>query len=383
MYLDSPTSETAVKVFQVTGRRDMRDFIYLPEKIHKDHEGWVPPVYYQEWHYYDPRKNRAMTYSDTVLALASMNGKIVGRIMGLINKRCNEFRNQKDARFGCLECPNDYSVAHALLSYVEKWATEKGMKKIVGPMGFNNQDPSGFLIDGFDQNPTFSTYHNYEYINHLLERDNYSKDVDYVVYKVDIMEEAPEFYSKVYDRIKRRKEYKINEFTRRKQLKPFIEPILQLMNECFTDLYGFQPLDNIEMKKLAKRYSLFLDPRFVKIVTKDNRVVGFNIAMPNLSEGFRKAKGRLLPFGIIHILRASKKTEQLDSLIGAIAEEYRGRGLDAAMAYTTIMSARKAGMKFADSHHELEDNIKVRAEMERLGGKVYKRFRIYKKDLQT
>jgi GNAT superfamily N-acetyltransferase len=376
-----PVSEVSVEIREVTGRRDLKEFIFLPEKIHKDHSGWVPPIYSQEWDYFNPGKNRALSYSDHILALAYLNGKVVGRIMGIINKRCNEFRNEKNARFGYLECPENQTVAHALLSYVENWARDRGMIKIVGPMGFNNQDPAGFLIEGYEYEPTFSTYFNYGYINQLLANEKYSKEVDYVVYKIDIPVELPEFYTRIYDRIITRENYKVNEFTKIKQIKPFIVPVLELMNNCFADLYGFQPLDTMEMNDLAERILLFLDPRFVKIVTKDNQVIGFNIAMPNLTDGVRRAKGRLFPLGLYFIRRASKRTEQLDTLMGAIKKEYRGRGIDVAMTYTTILSAQKAGLKYADSHHELEDNTKVRAEMERLGGKIYKRFRIYKKDL--
>jgi GNAT superfamily N-acetyltransferase len=376
-------SDLSAEIRRVTGRRELKEFIFLPEKIHKGHPLWVPPVYYQEMKYFNQSKNRAFIYSDYMLALAYRNGRAVGRIMGIVNKRCNEFRSERNARFSCLECPDDQTVAHALLSSAENWAAERGMEKIVGPMGFNNQDPSGFLTEGFEHQPTFSTYYNFDYVNRLLTDENYSKEVDYVVYKIDIPDEMPDFYRKIYDRIIAKGEYKVHEFTRRRQLEPYIVPILGLMNEGFAELYGYQPLDNIEMNSLAKRYLTFLDPRFVKAVTKDGQVIGFNIAMPNISDGIRKAGGRLFPFGFIHILSASKKTEQLDTLIGGIKKEYRGRGIDVAMGYTTILSAQKAGLKYADSHHELEDNVKVRAEMERLGGKVYKRFRIYKKELKT
>ncbi len=371
----------SVEIKVVTGKRELKKFIFLPEKIHQDHTGWVPPIYSQEWHYLDPRKNKAFSYSDCVLALAFRNGKAVGRIMGIINRRCNEYKYERNARFGYLECPEDQNIVGKLLTYVEDWAREKGMVKIVGPMGFNNHDPNGFLIEGFEYNPTFGSYYNFPYINRLVINEGYSKEVDYVVYKVIIPEEMPEFYTRIYNRIISRGEYTLNEFSKRKQIKPFIIPILELMNECFAELYGFQPLENTEMKNLGTRYLPALDPRFVKVVTKDNQLVGFNIAMPNLSEGIRKANGRLTPLGIIYILRGAKRTRQLDSLIGAIKKEYRGLGIDVMMGYTTLVAARNAGFEFADSHHELEDNFKVRAEMERLGGQVYKRFRIYKKDL--
>ena len=299
-----------------------------------------------------------------IIALAYLNGDVTGRKMGIINKRCNEVENERNVRFAYLECPDNQGIAHALLSHLEKWAKEKGMNKIVGPMGFNNQDPQGFMIQGFEHNPTISTNFNFEYINRLLVNEQYSKEADYVVYKIDIPGEMPEFYEKIYNRMIGRGLYEVIEFNKRRQLKSFIIPILELMNECFKDLYGYQPLDDVDMNNMGKRFIRFLDPRFVKVVKKDDHLAGFNIAMPNLSEGLRKAKGRLLPFGILYILKEARRTKQLDTLIGGIKKEYRGRGIDVMMGYTTILEAQRAGFEFADSHLESEENMKVRAEME-------------------
>jgi len=376
-----PQTKNTIEIREVKSRKDLKKFIFLPDKMHQNHPNWVPPIYSQEWQYFNPKKNRAFLYSDYTIALAYFDNKVVGRIMGIINKRVNESTNERNARFGYLECPDNQEIAHALLSYIECWAKEKGMTKIVGPMGFNNQDPQGFMIQGFEHTPTISTNFNFEFINRLLANEHYSKDADYVVYKIDIPNEMPEFYEKIYNRMIERGYYEVAEFNRRKQLKPYIIPILELMNDCFKDLYGYQPLDYIDMNNMGKRFIRFLDPRFVKVVKKDDQLIGFNIAMPNLSEGLRKAKGRLLPFGILHIVIEARRTRQLDTLLGGINEDYRGRGIDVMMGYKTILEAQKAGFKFADSHLELEENTKVRAEMERLGGEVYKRYRIYKKYL--
>ena len=371
----------SIEIKQVSNRKELRKFIYLPEEIHRNHPNWVPPIYMDEWEYFNQKKNKAFIYSDTVLALAYDNNKVVGRIMGIINNRYNEYRHEKNARFGYLECLNDQHIAHELLTHVEEWARAHKMTKIVGPLGFNDQDPEGYLVEGFEHTPTISTYYNFDYINQLLLNEEYAKELDYVVYKVDVPEAMPEFYCKIYQRVTRRKNFKIVEFSNRKQLKAYILPILSLMNECFLDFYGFQPLDQMEMENLAKRYLPILDPRFIKVVTKDDQVIGFNIAMPNIADGIRKAKGRLFPFGIFTILRSAKKTKQLDSIIGGIKEAYRARGIDVMIGYKTIESAQRGSFKMIDSHHELEDNVKVRAEMERLGGEIYKRFRIYQKKI--
>ena len=372
-----------IDIREVKTRRDLKKFIYLPEKIHANHANWVHPIYVDEWKYFNPKKNKAFSYSDTVILLASRREKIVGRIMGIINHRYNEFRKEKVARFGYLETWEDEEVVHALLGYVEDWARKKGMTKIVGPYGFSDQDPEGFLIKGFENRATIATYYSFEWMPGMVERLGYSKDVDYFVYKLDVPEEIPEFYRKILERLEKKGIFKILEFRKRKALKPWIKPVLSLMNECYSEsnIYGYTPLDEKEMEDLAKRYMPVLDPRFVKVVIKNSEVVGFIVGIPDMTEGIQKARGRLFPFGFLMILRAAKKTKQLDLLLGAIKEEYRGRGLDALMGVKMILSAHEAGLEIMDTHHEMEENVRVRAEMERMGGKLYKLYRVYKKDL--
>ena len=372
-----------IEIKEAKGRKDLRRFIYLPEKIHADHKNWVPPLYMDEWKYFSPKKNKAFSYCDTVLYLAYKDNKCVGRIMGIINKRYNEFKNEKAARFGYLESWKDKEVVKALLDYIESWAREKGMNSIIGPYGFTDQDPEGFLIDGFDSTVTVPNYYNFKWMPSFVEELGYEKDMDCVVYKIDVPKEIPEFYKRIRKRLERRGEFKILEFTKTKELKPWVNPVLRLMNECYstTNIYGYTPLGEDEMQDLAKRYLPLLNARFVKGVLREGELVAFIVGMPNPAEGIRKAKGRLFPFGLIKIMREIKKTKQLDLLLGGIKEEYRGRGLDAMMAINMLMSANEEGMEVMDTHHEMESNVKVRAEMERVGGQIYKKFRVYKKDL--
>jgi len=372
-----------INIRELRTKKDLKTFICLPEKIHANHPNWVYPIYMNEWKYFNPEKNKAFSYSDTVLLLAFCGEKAVGRIMGIINSRYNEFRNEKTARFGYLETGKDEEVVRSLLSYVEDWARKKGMTKIIGPYGFSDQDPEGFLIEGFENRATIATYYNFEWMPRFVEKQGYTKDVDYFVYKLDVPKEFPEFYRRIYERIQRKRNFEIVEFRKRKELKPWVKPILHLMNECYTgsSIYGYAPLDEKEMEDLAKRYMPVLDPRFVKVVKKDDEVVSFIIAMPDITEGIQKARGHLFPFGFLKILRAAKKTKQLDLLLGAIKEKYRGRGLDVLMGVKTLLSAHEAGLEMLDTHHELEENVKVRAEMEKMGGKIYKRFRVFQKKL--
>jgi len=372
-----------VSVKQLTSRKDLKTFIYLPEKIHAGHKNWVPPLYIDEWKYFNAKKNKAFAYCDTILLLAYRGKKVVGRIMGIINSRYNEFRREKTARFGYLETWEDEEVIKALLTHVEDWARRKGMTKIVGPYGFTDQDPEGFLIEGFESRATIATVYNFEGMPCLVEKQGYTKDVDYVVYKLDVPKELPEFYKKIYERAQRKANFEIVEFRKRKELKPMVKPVLSLMNECYSQsmIYGYTPLDEKEMTSLAKRYIPVLDPKFLKVVKKGDEIVSFVIGIPDMTEGIQKARGRLFPFGLLKILRAAKKTKQLDLLLGAIKEEYRGRGLDVMMGVKMLASAQEAGLEWIDTHHEMETNVRVRAEMEKMGGKIYKRFRVFQKAL--
>lgn len=372
-----------VEIKEVKSRKDLKSFIFLPEKIHEGHSNWVHPIYMDEWKYFDPSKNKAFSYCDTILLLAFKDGQEAGRAMGIINARYNEYRNEKTARFGYLETWEDQEVLHALLARIEEWARQKGMTKVVGPYGFSDQDPEGFLIEGFEYRATIATYYNFEWMPRRVENEGYVKDIDYYVYKLDVPKELPEFYKRIYQRVERKGNFRVVEFWKKKELKPWIKPILRLMNECYTggEIYGFAPLDEKEMEDLAKRYLPVIDPRFVKAVEKDSEVVAFVVGIPDMTEGIQKARGRLFPFGFLKILRAARKTKQLDLLLGAVKEKYRGLGLDVLMGVKMIQSAQEAGFEIMDTHHEMETNVKVRAEMERMGGKVYKKYRVFHKSL--
>ncbi len=372
-----------ITIKEVKSRKDLKTFIFLPEKIHADHKNWVHPIYMDEWTYFDVKKNKAFSYSDTILLLAYKGEEAAGRIMGIINRRYNEYKKEKTARFGYLETWEDEEVVRALLQAVEDWARDKGMKKIIGPYGFTDQDPEGFLIEGFESRATIATYYNFDWMPGVVEKMGYGKDVDYFVYKLDVPKEFPEFYKKILERVKRKGNFELIELRRKRQIKPWIIPVLDLMNECYigSNIYGYTPLDKQEMLDLAKRYLPVLDPRFVKVITSEGQIVAFIVGIPDMTEGIKKARGRLLPFGFLKILRAAKKTKQLDLLLGAVKEEFRGRGLDVLMGVGMIKSAQEAGFEVMDTHHELESNVKVRAEMEKMGGKLYKKYRVYQKAL--
>lgn len=372
----------AIEVREIAGKKELKAFIYLPEKIHRNHKQWIPPLYMDEWTYFDPLKNKSFSNCMTVMALAWDGDKPVGRIMGIINPHYNEIHLERNARFCYLECYQDIEIARALVDFIGQWAREKGMLKLVGPLGFSDKDPQGCKIEGHDEPVAITTSVNFPWMKEFYEDLGFQKEVDLVSYRIDMPEKVPEYIERISKRVIDSNGYSLLEFTSRKQMRPWIVPVFRLVNETFVNIYGFIPLEEKEMQELADRYIPILDPRFVKVVTNQKgELISFVVSIPELSPGIKRARGRLFPFGWFFILRESRKAKMLTLLLGAIKEPYRGLGIDSLVSYRILESATKAGMEFIDSHLILENNKRMRAEVERIGGKMYKRFRIFYKEL--
>ena len=372
-----------IEVRPVSTPSDYRQFIYLPEKIHRDHANWVHPIFLDDLDYFNEKKNKSFSYCDTVLFLAFRNGEAVGRIMGIIHHPYNAQNGEKHARFSWMECYEDPEVYAALMGAVESWARERGMTHIVGPLGFSDKDPQGFLIEGYDEPVVLASNCNFPYLVSLTEAYGFAPRTNLVVYKVPVPEVLPPIIAKIEERHRRNESgLRVVEFTSRRKVRPYIHPVLKLVNMTFTEIYGFWPYREDEMDDFANRFLYLINPRYIKaVVNREEEVVAFIVGMSDMSEGIRKARGRLLPFGWIHLVLAARRTRQLNLLLGAIHPNYQGRGLDMLMGAKILESAKQTGKTTMDSHLELEHNTKVRAEMERMGGKVYKRFRIYIKRL--
>jgi ribosomal protein S18 acetylase RimI-like enzyme len=370
-----------IVIKEVLTRKDLRDFIYLPEKVHRN-EDWLPPIYMDEWELFDRKKNKSFKYADGMLLLAYRDRKPVGRIMGLINRRYNEINNEQHGRFCFMECYNDREVFHTLISSVENWARQNGMVKLVGPLGFSDKDPQGFQIEGFEYPQFITSANNSSYMNKLVEDEGYTKKIDLVNYLGDMPKEFPRVYERVLVRVEKTEDFKILEFASKKELKPYIIPVLELMNETFSEIYGFVPLNDKEKADFAARYLPILDPKYIKTVQKDDgQLIGFAIGMPDISAGIKACKGRLLPFGIFRVLRESKRSKKLIMMLGGVKKEFRGKGIDVLMGVKILQDGINSKMVSLDSHLVLENNLKMRGEYERIGCKVIKKFRIYQKDL--
>jgi hypothetical protein len=366
----------------VTTRSLLKTYIFLPATLYKGATQWVPPLYADEWSFHNPKQNKALGYCPVIRFLAYRNGKPVGRIMGIIHTPYNLQHQEKTARFFNLDCINEQVVVHRLITGIEAWAKANGATKLIGPYGFSDKDPQGLQIEGFEFLPVLATPTNPAYLKELIEHEGFEKEIDCVSYRMAIPERLSGLYEKIHERAAQNKKLKLVEFHSKRALKPYILPVLRLVNEAYAHIFGFVPMTDEEMKKFAAQYLPVLDPEFVKaVVNAENTLVAFVVAMPDMSRGLQQAKGKLFPFGFIHIMKAMRTTNQLNLLLGAIKPGYRNLGISVLLGRAMFASALKRNLTIMDSHLVLENNLPMRGECEKLDGKVYKRYRVYGKEL--
>lgn len=373
----------SIIIKEVKTTADLKTFIYLPEKIHRQHATWLPPLYIDDEKFFSEKRNPAFKHNDTILLLALDNNRPVGRIMGIIPHDFNKLNNIHTARFSYFECYEDRKIFDALIHAVEDWARQKGCNQVIGPMGFSDKEPQGFVTKGFDAPTMMVTNCSFEFMKEFILQSNYNPHVELCQYDVPITDTIVERYKNYVKRVENNLKITVHEFTSSRKIKPFVKPVFNLINNTYQKIYGFTAVTEAEMNEFANRFLPLLNPRLVKIITDENNdVVAFIIAMPDLSEGIRKARGRILPLGWLHLYKSFKKAKRLVLLLGSISRGMQGKGLDAVLATRIFTSAINLGFTIVDSHLIMRENTKMRGEIERLEGhKMYKEYTIYSKKL--
>ncbi len=373
----------SIKIKEVRSKEDLKTFIYLPEKIHKNHKNWLHPLYMDDEKFFDAKKNSLFEHNLAILFLAFKDGKAVGRIMGVIPTDYNKLHGKSNARFSFLECYEDKEVFNALISAVENWAKSHNCTEIIGPMAFSDKEPQGFLTKGFEEKAMMVTNHSFPFMVDFIQENGYKSYVELVQYDVPLTSEILDRYKNFTKRVEQNLKIKSVEFTSTKQVRPYVKPVFDLINRTYHEIYGFTKLTEKEANEFADRFLPLLNPKLIKMIENEKgEIVAFVIAMADLSDAIRKSRGRMLPFGWARIFYAMKTSKRLQLLLGAVAPEMQNKGLDAVLATKLFGSAIKLGFKTVDSHLIMRDNTKMRGEIERLKGSVmYKEYAIFRKNI--
>lgn len=374
----------SVLIREVTGKKELKKFVKFNIDLYKENPYHVPGLIEEEMVTLDKKKNPAFDVCDAIYFLAYKEGKIVGRIAGMINRRSNETWNQKYARFGFVDFIDDEEVVDALFEAVEKWAREQGMESLQGPMGFTDLDHEGMLIEGFDQLGTMATIYNYPYYPKHMERLGYAKDQDWHEFKIYIPEGIPEKHQRIGEIVKKKYGLKIMKFKRAKDIMPYAQKVFETLNASYAPLYGFAQLTQRQIDYYINMYIPMLRLDLVTLIVReeDDAVVGFGISLPSLSKALQKAKGRMFPFGWIHLLKALKsKPKVIDLYLTGVLPEYQNKGVNALLFNDLIPVYKSVGAEYAESNPELESNNAVQAQWDYFKREHHKTRRAYIKKL--
>lgn len=374
----------AIEIRKIDTKCGLKKFVKWGIDLYKDNDCFVPPLVMDDVNTLDPKNNPAFDFCESIYFMAYDNGKPVGRIAGIINNVVNEKTGKKTLRFGWVDFIDDPRVSEALFRAVEVWGRSKGMEEIVGPLGFSDMDPEGMLVEGFDQEGTMATIYNYPYYPKHLEAMGFEKEADWVEFRMTVPDGIPERYQRISDIIKRKYELSTPKYTSAKKLvKDYGQEIFQLINEAYSELYGYSPLTPRQINRYISMYIpvLRLD-NISLIVDKDKKLIGVGIAMPSMSKALIKCRGRMFPFGWIHLLKALRgQNDVVDLLLVAVKPEYQSKGVNSLLFTDLIPCFIKNGYKFAESNPELELNQKVQSQWGYFETRQHKRRRAYRKPL--
>ena len=381
---------SAIEIKKVESRRDLCKFIDFHNELYKGNPYHVPNLYFDEMNTFRKDKNAAFDFCEAEYFMAYRDGKVVGRVAAIINHSANKKWERESVRFGWIDFVDDIEVSKALLKAVEDYGKSKGMKEIVGPLGFTDMDPEGMLLYGYDQLGTQATAYNYPYYpEHMDRMGGWEKDNDYVEYKLYVPEEMPEKYATIAKMIQKRYNLQVKKLKRNEIYgeNGYGKKIFDVVNETFKDLYGYSKLTDRQIEQYVKMYLPMADLDLITIIedwnTPDHKVVGVGISIPSLARALQKCGGKLFPFGWWHILRALKfhKTEVVDLLLIGVLPEYRQKGANALLFYDLIPHYQRLGFKWGETHVEMETNMKVQGQWQYLNREIHKRRRCYKKNI--
>lgn len=373
-----------IKVVEVKNCKQRKIFVDFPTKLYNGNEYYVHPLRGDEMALFSPTKNVSYDECEIVFYLAYKDGKIAGRICGIVQKVYNAKTESKNVRFTRFDCIEDFEVAKALINKVEEWAKLQGMDTVHGPLGFNDLDREGLLIEGFDRLATFEEPYNYPYYKDYLEKLGYEKDSDYLSFRIKLPKESNERVKRIGKLVMEKYGLKVaTEKSKRAYINRYKDQIFDVLDEAYGELYGVIPYNDKMRKQIINQFYLILSLNYiVSIVDSNDRVVAFGLALPSLADAVRKSKGKLFPTGLFRILYAKNHNNVADFALIGVRKEYQSKGVTALILDYIVEWAKKEGVDTVETNHSLEDNHKIIQTWKNFDDvEQHKRFRCFIKHL--
>jgi len=373
-----------VEIRPVTTVRALKQFISFPYALYAGNPYWVPQLRLAELQTLRWDKNPAFDFCDAKYWVAFKNGKIVGRIAGIINNSYIKIWGKKALRFGYIDFIDDDQVSGALLGAVEGWAKEKGMESVHGPLGFTDLDPEGLLVEGFEELGGMGTIYNFPYYPIHLENSGYQKDVDWVEFELKVPTVIDERLRRLAEVVTRRNGLKVLRISKTREILPYAKEIFHVLNESYKGLYGVVPLTEKLVDMYTNQYLKLIRHEYISVILdREDRVAAFGITVPSLATAFRKTWGRLFPFGFMHILKAMRKNDTVDMLLIAVRPDLQGKGVNSLLMHELNKTYMRHNILKAEAYPQLETNSKVQAQWKFFDARQHKRRRCYIKHVRS
>jgi len=372
-----------VRKLNTARRRDVRAFIRFPFDLYRDCPQWVPPLLPAMRFALDRRRYPFYRRSDADFFLVESEGQVLGRIAALENRPYNAFHGTRAAFFYYFEVVEDLQAARLLLSAAFDWARQRGLDTMYGPKGLIRSDGHGVLVEGFEHRPALGIPYNYAYYDAYLRDSGFVKELDYLSGHLTADYQLPPRVHEIAERIKARRGYRIQSFTSKKEMRRLVPLVHKIYQEAFVQVWGYYPVDEAEIAIMVERVVSIADPRLIKLVWKGDEAIGFVIAYPDVSAAIQRIRGRVWPLGWLAILREMRRTKWVNFNGVGVIPKYQGVGANAVL-YSELAKT------FADHHFQFEHgdfvqvaeiNLESLGDATMLGIPMYKRHRVYRKDL--
>ena len=364
-------------------KKEMKQFVMFPFSIYKNNPYWVPPIIAEELETLNKDKNPAFENAEARFFVAKKNNKIVGRIATIINWYEVKEQEIKKMRFGWYDVIDDIEVSRVLIQKVEEIGKKNDLEYMEGPVGFSNLDKVGVLIEGFKHIGTMVTWYSLPHYKVHLENLNFTKEKEYLENSFQLEKVNAPYYERVSNLIKHRFKLRSLNFTKTKDILPFVGEMFDLFNKSYAKLSSYVPISDNQIEYFKKKYISFINPDFIKFVMdENNKLVAFGIMMPSFSEALQKAKGKLFPFGIFHLLKAKKNPKTVTSYLIGVDPEYQNKGITAIIFSDFTTSFNAIGVETVIRTPELEDNNAIHQLWKNFDPQTHKRRRTYKMNIK-
>jgi GNAT superfamily N-acetyltransferase len=354
-----------VSIVKVKSNKQLKQFVRFGCELYKDCPYYVPELYEDALSTLRKDRNAAFEFCEAELYLAYKDDRIVGRVAAIVNRKANAAWKVDQVRFGWFDFIDDIEVSSALLDAVVAFGKARGMKQIVGPLGFTDFDPEGMLVEGFDRLSTMALIYNHPYYPEHLKKLGYYKETGWVEYRITLPEEMPEKHVKYAEIIKERYKLKVRKLTKSQIRKEnYGRKVFDLVNQTYCVLYGYSLLSEKQIDQYVDLYLSLADPRMFSFVEDENgELIALAITIPSLSEALQKCHGEIFPFGWWHLLKAMywKKPDTLDMLLIGVRPDYQSKGVNALLFCDLFKTYKELGFKYAETNANLETNAKVQA----------------------